>query len=229
MQTNAATALHDLTATADAVAAVLPVLDALEPNERVTLELSPSGATSTLEALQSSRKGLFEWSVLGGGSPLRIELRRRNVPQGELRGVTEALGWDHDRLEEIEAAAFAARDAAEYSRAGELWREFETGLRRHIGFEEQLLFPVFEQRLGFPPQAGPTAVMRHEHRLIEALLAQIASEIGVAGSAAERTRERLHHVLGEHNVKEEQILYPQTDGALDPREADALVASIQRY
>jgi hemerythrin-like domain-containing protein len=180
-------------------------------------------------ALQAGRKGIFEWSVLADGERLRVELLRRTAPMGDLRGVTEALAWDHDRLEAIEEAAFAARTAGDYAAARESLGAFVTGLRRHIRFEEELLFPVFEQRLGFPPQAGPTAVMRYEHRQIETLLAQLTNEIGVADSGAEGTRARLHAVLGEHNVKEERILYPHTDQALGADEADALVADIQAF
>lgn len=57
----------------------------------------------------------------------------------------------------------------------------------------------------------------------------MSEEIGVADSGAEGTRTRLHAILGEHNMKEERILYPHTDRALGPQEADALVAGIQAF
>jgi regulator of cell morphogenesis and NO signaling len=229
MDTTAAIALYDLTTAADVAAAILPILDGLAPLEAVELSIARAGAAAALKALQSSRKGLFEWSVLGDGTPLRIQLLRRNAAPGALRGVNEALAWDHDRLEGIEAAAFDARQAGEYEKARDLYASFVTGLRRHIAFEEALLFPTFEKRLGFPSHAGPTAVMRFEHEQIVALLTRLAIEIAVPGSAAERTRAQLQDVLGEHNLKEEQIVYPNTDDALGPDEADALVASIQSF
>lgn len=219
----------DLTAAPDAPVSILRLFDALEPGERLVADVPRAVAPLALAALQAGRKGLFEWSILAEGETLRVELLRRSVPEGELRGVTEALGWDHDRLEEIEAAAFAARAAGDFEKAVQLYGAFATGLRRHIRFEEELLFPVFERKLGFPPQAGPTAVMRYEHREIEALIAQIGAEIGLADSGAEGTRARLHAVLGDHNMKEERILYPHTDGALGPEEADALVCDIQAF
>lgn len=228
MVTNGAIAIHELTA-ADTAAAILPILDALAPGQAVELRFAPVGAAAALKALQSSRQGLFEWSVLGDGTPLRIELVRRDAAAGTQRGVNEALGWDHDRLEGIEAAAFAAREAGEFEKTRDLFAAFVTGLRRHIAFEEALLFPTFEQGLGFSPHAGPTAVMRFEHEQIVSLLTQLAGEIAVAGSAAEETRAQLHGILGEHNLKEEQIVYPHTDSAVGPDEADALVASIQAF
>jgi hypothetical protein len=36
-------------------------------------------------------------------------------------------------------------------------------------------------------------------------------------------------VLGDHNLKEERVLYPTTDRILGAEESDALVARIQRF
>ena len=106
------------------------------------------------------------------------------------------------------------------------WAEFELGLRRHIGFEEEILFPGFEAGTGMSPQAGPTAVMRIEHREIERLLEAIRGALaGIADPLPLRTE--LHRVLAAHNMKEEQVLYPMTDRALGPEESDILVSRIQ--
>jgi hemerythrin superfamily protein len=69
--------------------------------------------------------------------------------------------------------------------------------------------------------------MRAEHRDIEMLLEGIRGTVGVPGSAAETLRAELVRVLGEHNEKEEQVLYPGTDKLLTREESDALVARIQ--
>lgn len=219
--------LCDLRGAADPAPLLLTAFDRLAAGESLVALVASAAARTALGALQADRKGLFEWSVLEAGDPLRVEVLRRNASPGELRGVTEALAWDHDRLDAMESAAFAARAAGDLRRAERLLAPFVVGLSRHIRFEEEVLFPVFEQRLGFPPEAGPSGVMRYEHRQIEVLLARMAEEIGRPGAAAEETRARLHAVLGEHNMKEERIVYPHTDGALGPEAADALVARIQ--
>ena len=77
-----------------------------------------------------------------------------------------------------------------------------------------------------PPAAGPTAVMRSEHREIERLIGAIGQAL-TGGEAPLLLRAALHRVLGEHNLKEERMLYPATDQALAPEERDALVARIQ--
>jgi len=48
-----------------------------------------------------------------------------------------------------------------------------------------------------------------------------------AASGAESVRHALHSVLGNHNLKEENIVYPGTDESMSPLERDALVARIQ--
>ena len=129
----------------------LASFDALAPGEKLVL-VSGDAGSDLLRLLQAHRLGLFEWSVLEPGPALwRIEVARRAGPCGALRGVNEALSWDHDRLDALEAAAFEKRALGEFQLAHDLYAEFAAGLKRHIGFEEQLLFPAFEERSGFPP------------------------------------------------------------------------------
>jgi len=68
--------------------------------------------------------------------------------------------------------------------------------------------------------------MRAEHRDIEALIEEIGQALAGEGAALP-LRAELHRVLGEHNVKEERMLYPATDQVLQPEERDALVGRIQ--
>jgi uncharacterized protein (DUF2249 family)/hemerythrin-like domain-containing protein len=207
--------------------AVLARFDALAPGEtlRVVTDHEPR---PLLRHLRRERPGLFEWTPLETGPERwRIELSRRAARLGELRGVTEALAWDHDRLDALLARVFGERSRSSFEAARELWPAFELGLRRHIRFEEQLLFPVFEERTGLPGGSGPTAVMRAEHRDIERLLEGLRAAVGVPGAAAETLCAELRRVLGEHNEKEERVLYPGTDKLLTPEESDALVARIQ--
>jgi regulator of cell morphogenesis and NO signaling len=207
----------------------LAAFDSLVAEERLVL-LVGDAAGDILRQLQEERRGLFEWSVLAAGPPAwRIELTRRAGTLGAPRGIDEALSWDHDRLDALEAAAFLKREQGDLKSASDLYAAFAAGLRRHIGFEEQILFPAFEGASGMTPAVGPTAVMRAEHREIESLLGQIEAGIGDGASPAEELRRRFHAVLGEHNVKEEEILYPMSDGFLGEQEADRLVEQIQRF
>jgi uncharacterized protein (DUF2249 family) len=213
----------------DRKAAVVAAFDALAPGESlgVVNDHRPRGL---LVHLQEERPGLFDWSVLEDGPEVfRVEIVRRGAERGALREVMEALAWDHDRLDALERRAFAERAAGRPEAAASTWRVFATGLRRHIGFEDALLFPEFEARTGITPNRGPTAVMRLEHRRIESLVQRIGEAIADPGPAADLLRQELHELLSGHNVKEEQVLYPGTDRLMSPEERDALVRRIQAY
>jgi len=206
--------------------AAIDAFDALAAGQSLVIRAGRE-PRELLGRLQAERQGVFEWSPLEAGpSCCRIQLTRRAADRGARRHVTEALAWDHDRLDGIEQEAFARLAAGDQAGARAAWSEFCVGLRRHIRFEEELLFPTFEARLGMPPAAGPTAVMRAEHRQIEELIEAIGGAL-LEQAAALRLRAELHRVLGDHNLKEERMLYPATDQALDPEERDALVARIQ--
>jgi iron-sulfur cluster repair protein YtfE (RIC family) len=69
--------------------------------------------------------------------------------------------------------------------------------------------------------------MRDEHREILRCLDRIEAGIGDPGASVDSSRHALHAVLGNHNLKEENIVYPLTDQALTAAERDALVARMQ--
>ncbi len=214
---------------AEGAARLLSAFDVLEPGDRLNLSC-PDAWGELLRALQAERKGLFEWSLLEPGPPVwRFEVVRRRAGSGTRRSVREALAWDHDRLDTLEEAAFQSRKACDEPAAHDLYVVFAAGLRRHIGFEEDLLFPAFEQRTGMPPTAGPTAVMRAEHLEIRALLDRIEAGIADATAPVEPLRASFRAVMADHNAKEEQVLYPATDDLLGEEDADRLVSSIQQY
>lgn len=205
----------------------LSAFDALVPGEWLTLTLEHSPG-AVLALFQEERKGQFDWTpTCAGSNSLEVDVSKRGAERGSLRGIDEALSWDHDRLDDLEARAFQARARGDYEKAGAVFATFAFGLRRHIRFEEELLFPEFETRLGLSSAMGPGAVMRDEHRAILECLGRIERSIGDPDSLVDSARRALHAILGGHNLKEENIIYPGTDGAMSPSERDALVARIQ--
>lgn len=206
--------------------AVLGAFDLLAPGEALVV-VSDHAPRKLLRHLQADRKGEFEWSPLEARpGHFRTEIARRDAKRQALRGVREALAWDHDRLEAIEDRAFRLYAAGDATAARAAWAEFDLGLRRHIRFEEDILFPTFDRVTAMPPGAGPTLVMRMEHLRIGELLEAIGGALHGAGAPLP-LRSELHRVLGEHNEKEELVLYSMTDQSLGAAESDALVARIQ--
>ncbi len=207
--------------------ALFEAFDKLRPGDAM-IAVTDHAPRKLFHHLEANHKGQFEWSPLESGpATWRTEVTRREAVPGTLRSIHEALEWDHDRLDARLEAAFGAREREELARAGELFAEFALGLRRHIRFEEELLFPAFEAHTGQPPHTGPTGVMRAEHREIEALLEALAEAASLPGQAAEVLREDLVRILGWHNQKEEGVLYPQIDESVGDIEKDALIGRFQ--
>jgi hemerythrin-like domain-containing protein len=220
-------AVVDVLTAATAPADVLAAFDALLPGETLLLR-TVDRPEEPLLALRAARAGTYEWTPLvEGPGHWEVEIHKRDARTGALRGVTEALGWDHDRLDTLERAAMEAWGAGETHAAARLHLRFVFGLLRHIRFEESVLFPEFERVSGMPADRGPTTVMRVEHRAIEQLLEdmRLAAVSGVR--PGETTRADLHGVVHSHNVKEENVLYPMLDHSLEARETDALVFRFQ--
>ena len=219
-------AVVDIVTGATAPSDVLAAFDALAPGEALLLR-TVARPQSSLLALREGRAGAYEWTPLvEGPGHWEVEVRKRDAQPGALRGVSDALGWDHDRLDALEVAAMEAWGAGETPAAARLHLRFVFGLLRHIRFEESVLFPEFERVSGMPDH-GPTEVMRVEHRAIEALLEDLRKAVASGVPPAEATRADLRALLHGHNVKEENVLYPMLDRALDPRRSDAVVFRFQ--
>lgn len=213
---------------AERLPALLRNFDALAPGESFELR-SDHPPRPALAQLQRDRPRLFEWSPLQAGPELwRTQITRR-ADGGKRRSVAEALEWDHDRLDELEREAFATRAAGDLALATRLFHDFTHGLRRHIGFEEELVFPAFESRAGALWDSGPTFVMRLEHREIEQRLHDMECRFTESADPLTGARAAFHELMHEHNEKEERILYPATDRLLTERQRDDLVAQIQAF
>ncbi len=128
--------------------------------------------------------------------------------------IKKFMSEDHDRLDGI-FREFQNAKKSDPGRAIKLFSEFKTGLQRHIVWEEEILFPLFEQQndMGAPgaAESGPTAVMRTEHRQIKEFLEKIHDGIAAGGGGTDDFERALLDVLRGHNDKEEGILYPWID------------------
>jgi iron-sulfur cluster repair protein YtfE (RIC family) len=78
---------------------------------------------------------------------------------------------DHDRLDDL-FKNFQQLKRSDFSKAKQFFKEFKIGLQRHIIWEEEILFPLFEEKTGLK-NGGPTEVMRLEHRQIKTHLETI--------------------------------------------------------
>lgn len=86
-------------------------------------------------------------------------------------------------------------------------------IERHIGLEENLLFPAFEERTGMT--SGPTETMRMEHEQMRGMFAQMRAAIEAKDAALYLgVSQTLLILLQQHNMKEESMMYPMLDQSL---------------
>lgn len=127
--------------------------------------------------------------------------------------ITAPLFQHHKHCDEIFARAEEACADGDWASGEEAFALLLDQLETHFKSEEELLFPAFENATGMT--SGPTEVMRGEHRQMRDLLAQMkqalaARDADTFGGAAET----LLILMQQHNMKEENILYPMCDNAL---------------
>jgi hemerythrin-like domain-containing protein len=125
------------------------------------------------------------------------------------------LMQDHHR--HCDAEFVEAEDALRRGRwdAGRFLLEaFGRDLERHFTAEEEILFPAFERATGM--HEGPTQMMRYEHSQVRNMFAQmVAAAVAEDGDEFAGAAETLLVLVQQHNAKEENILYPMCDSALD--------------
>ncbi|RLA49301.1 MAG: hemerythrin domain-containing protein [Gammaproteobacteria bacterium] len=137
--------------------------------------------------------------------------------------ISEFMQHSHRQCDELYAAAEEAVANQDWDTATVGWRAFTSEFNTHITErEEGLLFPALEAANG-PP--GPIAVMRGEHEQMRALVAQMNEAL----AARDQPRflglgETLMMLTQQHNMKEENILYPIMDQCI-ANEADNLQRS----
>lgn len=142
-----------------------------------------------------------------------------------MHNIRDFMSGDHRRCDDIFAEVEAFAEAEDWTRAVAGFAAFQQAVLQHFATEESLLFPAFEQKTGMT--MGPTQVMRGEHvqmrELMEAargaLLVKDADDY--SGNA-----ETLLIMMQQHNMKEENVLYPMCDQHLSAH-VDSLLPQLQ--
>jgi iron-sulfur cluster repair protein YtfE (RIC family) len=126
--------------------------------------------------------------------------------------ITTFYEADHDRLDGL-FKDFQRHKRTNPQAAQECLEEFSDGLRRHIAWEEEILFPIFEHRNGLH-SGGPTNVMRREHVDILKHLDAVREKLAAGDAESGYDEQMMLNILAMHNLKEEQVLYPWIDRLL---------------
>jgi iron-sulfur cluster repair protein YtfE (RIC family) len=132
---------------------------------------------------------------------------------------------DHDRLDEL-FKTFQRLKRSDFAKAKEAFKEFRFGLQRHIVWEEDVLFPLWEERTGMS-EGGPTFVMRHEHRQIGQQLEAVHQKVADQDPDSDQEERALLDLLGSHNMKEERVLYPAIDQLTSVEERETVFQNMK--
>ena len=125
--------------------------------------------------------------------------------------ITAALLGEHGVLYGLFAALEETLPQVEDQAEAQRWAGLlGKVLTSHAQLENEILFPAVERQLG---PIGPLTVMRMEHEEIEETLGQ-----ALQVETPKEVRRLVQHVLQvarEHFAKEEHVLFPLADRALD--------------
>ncbi len=198
----------------------------LKPGESFVL-VNDHEPKPLLYQFQAEHHGEFDWWVLEQGPQVwRVVIGKREANDPK-RTVTEFLQTDHKRLDKIFNRFLTAVKEKKWDEASKGFREFRIGLKRHIKAEEDMLFPVFEQKTGMHKD-GPTVVMKMEHREIQELLDKILAATDTKDEAQiTEAANIIVNILTDHNMKEDRILYPKSDEFLSEAERSDVVKRAQ--
>jgi len=138
----------------------------------------------------------------------------------EQRTISAFYEQDHDRLDEL-FKAFQKMKRSDFPKAKEAFKAFKFGLQRHIVWEEDVLFPLWEEKTGMS-EGGPTFVMRAEHRQIGQQLEAIHGKVAEQNPDSDQEEQALLDLLGSHNMKEERVVYPAIDQLTSAEERETV-------
>ena len=132
----------------------------------------------------------------------------------------------HRHCDDSFIATESAVSASNWTQADSHWSIFTTDLDTHLEQEENILFPAFEQATGMT--MGPTQVMRSEHAQMRQLVTEMSQQLSLQNKDAFLgLSETLMILIQQHNMKEEQMLYPMTQAHL--LDADAVLKQVKAY
>jgi regulator of cell morphogenesis and NO signaling len=142
------------------------------------------------------------------------------------RTISSMFDEDHERLDVL-FKSFQTLKRTDFLKAKSAFLEFQAGLQRHVAWEEEVMFPLWEKKSGMTG-GGPTIVMRNEHREIGDCLESLARKIQAQNPETDREEETLLDLLDRHNMSEEEVLYPEMDHLISAEERETAFRAMEK-
>ncbi|HED64181.1 MAG TPA: hemerythrin domain-containing protein [Planctomycetes bacterium] len=141
----------------------------------------------------------------------------------------------HVRQEELLRSHRLAVMALDASRAHETLEAFAEAVRCHMEIEEEVLLPLYGERVHQPPRFG-VAIYRRDHEKISAGLERV--RLSLERFAKDPTPEAalfhtdfshaLVHLMEHHDERERAAFFPLLDRSVEARELDAILRADPR-
>ncbi|MDH5654931.1 MAG: hemerythrin domain-containing protein [Spirochaetia bacterium] len=136
-----------------------------------------------------------------------------------MSSILSFLTEDHRNCDQ----SFAKMEESASSRSSnlpELYGKFHEEMEHHFCLEEKILFPAMVQITG--SEAGPIMVMKMEHEQMRNLFGRMEECVKTDTEEFLSLCETLNIMIQQHNIKEEQILYPMAQNLLQNSSSEIL-------
>lgn len=138
-----------------------------------------------------------------------------------MQAITDLLSLNHERCDQLFAAVETAIGKDNATQAQTAFNAFHHAMQRHFTIEDVILFPAFEQNND--SDLGVTHMMRMEHEQMRELIEQIQGTLNNGNlQACASLAANLLPLIQQHNLKEEQVLYPLLDRALHDKTTELI-------
>ena len=163
-----------------------------------------------IQRFMETHWGQFEWAPLRKASGDHLSMITKKAPSWP-DSLEAMMSSDHRRCDDLFSQAENAAQKGDLDQALEMHGRFALGMERHFTMEEEGFFSEFDNRMG-TAGGGPVEVMREEHQQIRGMLFRMGGALedgdleDYLGAA-----DTMLYLMEQHNMKEEQMLYPMAD------------------
>ena len=131
--------------------------------------------------------------------------------------ISSFMRADHERLAEVFRQFSAAREK-DMESAKVSFSVLDSEVRRHFDLEEQVLFPLFEEKTGTSSLNSKASVLRIEHKQVLECMCRIKSMLDDGNLETAYVENRILEIMKSHRDNENNIVYPWLDEALTSEE-----------
>ena len=149
---------------------------------------------------------------------------RHEIEMIETTSIMTFFEGDHLRLDQL-FSDYLKWKSESHVKAIEYFERFKSGLQQHILWEEEILFPIFQKKTDMD---CPIQILKMEHRQIAFLLEALHEKLQKADRNAEIEEYRLLSLLGDHNLKEEMIVFPAIAANVTELEVQQIFEAMNR-